>query len=307
MHDFTLFLLKNWLPVGLAAIVFFAIGLLMAKFIWGRYNQRLSFAVEENLNLASQWSALGASQRDLFKKLRSRWQADRDAWETRISESETELATREARIEQLTAQLEGTGKDLPAPVVVDRGNEKRIELLEAQLKEKEQEIELLKAEAEEATSPGEFFAQAQVTKYTSGDDSVGETVTLTDDQTEELQRRIQELEQDLIDTHDQLHSVREDYDKQSGLVESLESQLIELPDENETEALNQKLEQANHASAEAAQVGKQLGTLLSWKNRETGTLKGEAENLRGTAREAEILREALGNKKSGKKGKKKKK
>ena len=119
MHDFTLFLLERWLPVGLSAIVFFAIGLLMAKFIWGRYNQRLSFAVEENLNLASQWSSLGASQRDLFKKLRSRWQADRVAWEARISENETELATRDARIEQLTAHLKGTGKHLPAPVDAD--------------------------------------------------------------------------------------------------------------------------------------------------------------------------------------------
>ena len=72
MHDLSFFLLKNLLPVGLVAIVFFSIGLLLAKFIWGRFNQRLSYAIEENLNLASQWSALGASQRDLFQKLRGR-------------------------------------------------------------------------------------------------------------------------------------------------------------------------------------------------------------------------------------------
>ena len=293
MHDFTLFLLEKWLPVGLSAIVFFAIGLLMAKFIWGRYNQRLSFAVEENLNLASQWSSLGASQRDLFKKLRSRWQADRDAWEARISQSETELATREARIEQLSAHLKGTGKGLPAPVVIDRGSERRIEQLQARLNDKEKEIEILKAEAKESTSPGEFFARAQVTEETTGDESEEESVTLTIEQTENLQCRIQELEQDLTDIGVQFQSLREDHEKQSCLVESLKSQLIELPDESEIRALKLKLEQANHTATEASRAGEQLATLLSWKNRETVTLKRETEKLQVTAREAETLREAL--------------
>ena len=293
MHDFTLFLLERWLPVGLSAIIFFAIGLLMAKFIWGRYNQRLSLAVEENLNLASQWSFLGASQRDLFKKLRSRWQADRVAWEARISENETELATREARIEQLTAHLKGTGKHLPAPVVIDRGSEIRIEQLEARLNDKEREIELLKAEAKESTSPGEFFARAQVTEETMGDESEEESVSLTTEQTEELRCRIQELEQDLIDTRDQFQSVREAYEKQSCLVESSKSQPIELLHESEISALNLKLEQANHHAMEAARRDKQLATLLRWKNRETVTLKGANEKLQVTAREAEILRDAL--------------
>ena len=293
MHDFTLFLLERWLPVGLSAIVFFAIGLLMAKFIWGRYNQRLSLAIEENLNLASQWSFLGASQRDLFKKLRSRWLADRVAWEARISENETELATREARIEQLTAHLAGTGKYLPAPVVIDRGSEIRIEQLEARLNDKEREIELLKAEAKESTSPGEFFARAQVTEEVKGDESEEESVTLTTEQTEELRCRIQELEQDLIDTRDQFQSVREAYEKQSCLVESLKSQPIELLDESEISALNSKLEQANHTAMEAARCNKQLATLLRWKNRETVTLKGANEKLQVTAREAEILRGTL--------------
>ena len=62
MHELPTFLVKNWLAVGVAAIVFFLIGLLLAKFIWGRYATRLSSAVEENLNLASQWNALGISQ-----------------------------------------------------------------------------------------------------------------------------------------------------------------------------------------------------------------------------------------------------
>ena len=69
MHDLSFFLLKNWLPVGVSAIVFFSIGLLLAKMTWGRYTQRLNYAVEENMSLASQWSSLGSSQRDLFKKL----------------------------------------------------------------------------------------------------------------------------------------------------------------------------------------------------------------------------------------------
>ena len=293
MHDFTLFLLEKWLPVGLSAIVFFAIGLLMAKFIWGRYNQRLSFAVEENLNLASQWSSLGASQRDLFKKLRSRWQADRDAWEARISQSETELATQEARIEQLTAHLKGTGKGLPAPVVIDRGSERRIEQLKARLNDKEKEIEILKAEAKESTSPGEFFARAQLTEETTGDEPEEESVILTIEQTENLRCRIQKLEQELTDTGVQFQSLREDYEKQSCLVESLKSQLIELPDESEIRALKLKLERANHTATETARAGEQLKTLLRWKNRETITLKKATEKLQVKAREAEILRGAL--------------
>ena len=293
MHDFTLFLLEKWLPVGLSAIVFFAIGLLMAKFIWGRYNQRLSFAVEENLNLASQWSSLGASQRDLLKKLRSRWQADRDAWEARISQSETELATQEARIEQLTAHLKGTGKGLPAPVVIDRGSERRIEQLEARLNDKEKEIEILKAEAKESTSPGEFFARAQLTEETTGDEPEEESVILTIEQTENLRCRIQKLEQELTDTGVQFQSLREDYEKQSCLVESLKSQLIELPDESEIRALKLKLERANHTATETARAGEQLKTLLRWKNRETITLKKATEKLQVKAREAETIREAL--------------
>lgn len=99
MHDLSFFLLKHWLPVGVSAILFFGIGLLLAKAVWGRYSQRLANAVEENMNLAGQWSALGASQRDLFKKLRVRWQADRDAYEAALAEKDKRLAVMGRRLE----------------------------------------------------------------------------------------------------------------------------------------------------------------------------------------------------------------
>ncbi len=280
MHDFSLFLLKNWLPVGIAAILFFSIGLLLAKFIWGRFNQRLSFAVEENLNLASQWSALGSSQRDLFKKLRARWQADRDAWENRISESEREVLTTSARIEQLTSQLKGSGKAIPAAPVIDERDREKIVKLEALLEEKSEELEAVRNEAHaEVISP---IVAAEI----------GE---IDLDAPDRFQQRIQELEQDLIDTHDELHSIRSDYDKQLELIESLENQLIEVPEQeaeiedNQLELMrvSDKLAESTEQAETAKRTLAQLNAILSWKNRDTITLRSGLSNAATANRELE--------------------
>ncbi|MEM7603394.1 MAG: hypothetical protein AAF357_18525, partial [Verrucomicrobiota bacterium] len=209
MHDFTLFLLKNWLPVGIASIAFFLIGLLLAKFIWGRWSQRLAFAVEENLNLASQWNALGSSQRDLFKKLRARWQSDRDAWESRLVETETLVSLRDARISQLSSELSDQGKEVPAEIELDSGLIAEIEELKAEIRRQEDENRQLKAEAAAPVQPVALMAPVQ------------------EDDDPKIQTRISDLEKDLIDTHDELHQVRNDYLKQVELVEVLELRLAD--------------------------------------------------------------------------------
>lgn len=212
MHDFSFFLLKSLLPVGGVAILFFGIGLLLAKFIWGRFQQRLTNAIEENMNLASQWSALGASQQDLFKKLRVRWQSDRDAFETVIGEKDLVIA-------RLGEQLKAGGATLPdIPMVSaeDIAARAKVRELEAALAAERAEVARLREQSEQGEMPVLPFAvlDPKVAKAPAEEDLAG---------------RIRDLEQDLIDTHDELHRVRADYEKQVALVESLEAKLIAVP------------------------------------------------------------------------------
>lgn len=249
MHEFTLFLLKNWLPVGIASIVFFLIGLLLAKFIWGRWSQRLAFAVEENLNLASQWNALGSSQRDLFKKLRARWQADRDVWETRLVETETIVAQKDARIAQLTTQLSGTGKEIPAEIEFDSKLIAEIESLKSEIRRHEEENRKLKAEAAAPMETVSMMAAVSMAPESN-----------------DLETKISDLEKDLIDTHDELHQVRNDYLKQVELVEVLESRIA-----------------AGSGATESAADSKkaiQLGALLASKSRDLLSFRDEITSLR---------------------------
>ncbi len=257
MHDLSFFLLKNWLPVGLAAITFFVIGLVLAKFVWGRYTSRLSYAVEENLNLAGQWSALGASQRDLFKKLRTRWQADRDSWETT-------LALKDEAIADLTRQLIGSGKEVPATSAVGAVHLERLKRLEAELEKERAEVASLRNLASMATSS----PIADLPKDGSGDEA-----------TAELHARIRDLEQDLIDTHDSLHEVRAGYQKQLKLVESLEARLIEAPVSKLSDdsrlapvklaaAIEHQIQQESGPTIDQIGLIRQLEAMLSERNRE---------------------------------------
>jgi chromosome segregation ATPase len=261
MHDFSLFFLKNMLPVGIAANLFLLIGVLMAKFLWGRCSKRLSNAVEENLNLASQWSALGASQRDLFKKLRARWQADRDAWEERLSSLEEDILAKDSRIAQLTAELKSSGNSIPAALLENEPMRVELRKLKEELEARDHEIaELKMPEIEDVTvSPLILLA--------SNADNVDED------------QRIQELEQDLIDTHDELHRVREDYLKQVELVESLESRLIESDQEKSEIDL---AGEANALSANSAQfnalLARRSAELLSFRD-EALVLKAQNKQL----------------------------
>jgi chromosome segregation ATPase len=248
MHDLSFFLLKNWLPVGVSAIIFFSIGLLLAKLTWGRFTQRLSYAVEENMNLSSQWSALGASQRDLFKKLRVRWQADRDSWEAT-------LADKELRIVTLSSQLTASGKEIPAEIVADQGLKDRIKELEAALEREKAEQRQRRDDAAKAPV---ISPVAQAMAAAAPADSI-EAVAAA-----EFQARIRDLEQDLIDTHDQLHDVRAEYQKQIALVEALEAKLIENP--------------AAKSAAELALAGEQITSLVArLADAEANTLAQAAE------------------------------
>jgi chemotaxis protein MotB len=215
MQEISFFLLKNWLPVGIPAILFFAIGLLLAKFIWGRHTQRLANAIEENMNLASQWSALGASQQDLFKRLRVRWQADRDAYET-------VLAEKEARLSLIGTQLRASGTDVSA-LGDPAGPE-----IDAYKKVMELEAALASEKTETAKLRGELEKRAELPILPFAVNGLAEAPAPNSD--DALHTRLRELEQDLIDTHDELHRVRGDYEKQVELVESLEAKLIAGPE-----------------------------------------------------------------------------
>ena len=258
MHEFSFFLLQNWLPVGVSAILFFGIGLLFAKFIWGRFHQRLANAIEENMNLASQWSALGASQQDLFKKLRVRWQADRDAFESVISEKELQIA-------RLGNQLKESGAAVPDEILISAeeiATAARVRELEAALAEEKAEVARLKERQESEEAPKVLpFAVLGGEKET-GDKSVA------------LEARLRDLEQDLIDTHDELHRVRSDYDKQVKLVESLEARLISIP-------------ATAPAIQEAPAESLQVAALLAQRSRE---FRAERERLArmGKLREEEV-------------------
>lgn len=223
MHDISFFLLKNWLPVGVSAILFFGIGLLLAKFIWGRYTQRLANAIEENMNLASQWSALGASQQDLFKKLRVRWQEDRDAYES-------VLAEKEARLSLLGNQLRASGSDVSALAEIPAAD------VEVHKRVKELETALATEKAEALKLREELDKMAELPILPFAVKGHAEPPAAKSD--ESLQTRLRELEQDLIDTHDELHKVRGDYEMQAKLVESLEARLIAAPAVSEQVAVD---------------------------------------------------------------------
>ncbi len=266
MHDISLFLFKNWLPVGLSAIAFSLIGLLFAKCIWGRFSHRLYVAVEENMNLASQWSALVSSQRDLFKKLRSRWQDDRDAWELRLAESEEVIAKKDSRIEDLIGALASEGKVKVEDLAHDRDSEERISELEATVAEKESEIAELKATIK-SLPPAMTFTNPVEAEPVEVTTSEADSEKMT-----ELQNRIRDLEQDLIDTHDELHDVRSGYRQQVDLVESLEAKLIDGPDSGEElEAASKRISELEAKLADNGATSRraaQLAAMVTHRSRE---------------------------------------
>ena len=280
MHDLSFFLLKNWLPVGVSAIVFFSIGLLLARMTWGRYTQRLNYAVEENMNLASQWSSLGSSQRDLFKKLRVRWQSDRDSWEMTLAEKEHRIAT-------LTHQLTSSGKEIPEALLVDHGLKAKIKELEAALDREKTAYRQLR----EVSETGPVVGPVATAMAAAAPAESAEAVAAT-----EFQARIRDLEQDLIDTHDELHDVRAQYQKQLALVESLEAKLIENPagrveDElvlaiEKIAGLEARLEVSEGAAlAQAAEVA-QWKALLPQRGREMRGLRSQFLSLKKSGADA---------------------
>lgn len=273
MHDFSFFLLKSLLPVGVVAILFFGIGLLLAKFIWGRFQQRLNNAIEENMNLASQWSALGASQQDLFKKLRVRWQSDRDAFESVIGEKDLVIA-------RLSEQLKAGGATLPEIPKVsaeDIAARAKVRELEAALAAEKAEVARLREKAEREELPVLPFAvlDPEASKAPADD----------------LAGRIRDLEQDLIDTHDELHRVRADYEKQVALVESLEAKLIAAPAPVESVA-SPEIAQISALLAQRAREAKTRHQRLQFVREEARGLQ-DAALSEATARQAAAEEAAL--------------
>ncbi len=211
MYDIPLFLLKSLLPVGLISLVFFSIGLLLARMIWGRNQKRLSNAIDESMNLTSQWSALGSSQQDLFKKLRVRWQADRNSFEKCLSEKDSRISILKEQIQTVRGKSPNGGV-----------SEDEIEM-KVRLRELESQLASEKAVSAKLREDLEQVPEMPVLPFAVKDKADAAPVS------DRLETRILELEQDLVDTHNDLHQVRSDYERQSELVESLEARLIQAP------------------------------------------------------------------------------
>ncbi len=212
MYDIPLFLLKSLLPVGLISLVFFGIGLLLARMIWGRNQKRLSNAIDESMNLTSQWSALGSSQQDLFKKLRVRWQADRNSFEKCLSEKDSRISILKEQIQTVRGKTPNGGI-----------SEDEIEM-KVRLRELESQLASEKAVSAKLREDLEQVPEMPVLPFAVKDKADAAPVS------DRLETRVLELEQDLVDTHNELHQVRSDYERQSELVESLEARLIQAPD-----------------------------------------------------------------------------
>ena len=145
-----LLLLPDWLAVGLAVLVFYGIGLLMAKWIWGRHAMRLSLAADENMLLLSQWSDLGETQNLLFRKLRTRWQSDRDAWDEQAASWAEQLSRKDKSIRKLIAEIKNLKESRAAEAQSDGPKIKElsgeIHSLQRELNDKNSEIQDVVAE-----------------------------------------------------------------------------------------------------------------------------------------------------------------
>ncbi len=211
-----------------------------------------------------------------LKKLRVRWQADRDAYES-------VLAEKEARLSQIGTQLRASGADVPALedlAAADIDAHKKVKELEAALASEKAETAKLRDELDKVAEfpilPFAVKGHAEAPAPKSDD---------------ALQTRLRELEQDLIDTHDELHKVRGDYEKQVKLVESLEAKLIAEPETVVSEASVAPM------AAEPVELV-QLRALMAQRARElrqrllpTDTVSGEA--LDAVRAEAEASLESL--------------
>ncbi len=234
------FLLQNWLMVGLEVLIFFGIGLLFAKLIWGRYNQRLYTAIEENMNLASQWQALGGSQRDLFKKLRNRWQEDRDGFDSQLEKFVVQLASRDKKIKALE---EGQNKNTDSESLRSKAAENRVTELEDLLEKRDEEISGLNHSL----------------------DLRAET-----DEVRLLRSRVTDLEQDLVDAHDKLHELRSGKGSDSVIAEPESVRVREL--ESTVTDLKSKLESATDGGG-SYRESVQLAALLKQRGRELKNLQ----------------------------------
>src|SRR5690606_12627122 len=116
------------------------------------------------------------------------------------------------RIDTLSRQLTASGKDVPVEIVADQRLKDKIRELEASLEREKNEHRQWREESAKAPVVSPVAAAMASAAPAEAIEAVAAA---------EFQARIRDLEQDLIDTHDQLHDVRAEYQKQLVLVEAL--------------------------------------------------------------------------------------
>ncbi len=265
LHNIGL-LLELLLPIGLGALACMIISVLVGRAMIRRNRDRLLFAIRENNNLSQQWESLVGTQKELFLKLKTRWEADRKAWEEQVQ-------NKEARIAELEAAAKSGDRINLGDTVAEGELKKRISELQDELQVKVSDIEELRAQIKERSEASE----TEATEQQAGEDT-------------ELRLRIRDLEQDLVDAHDELHDVRENYLKQSDVVENLEKRLVDAGGSEsksgggeiegvrkELDLFRQEVDTLRLDTQRAqSQVG-QLETLLSIRSRSLGRAKKQTE------------------------------
>ncbi len=258
--------LPDWLAVGLAAMAFFGVGLFLAKMVWGRYARRLATAVDENMNLIGQWSSLGSAQHELFKKLRNRWQEDRDSWETSADAWKEQLGQKDESIKKLLAEVKRLRSDKTPEVIVNDNSDELNELRTALASAKADLIDAL----DELSDVRDGYNE-KTSLVAELENRPVETVVQTDsEEVDRLSVKLASVEADLVDALDELTDVRVGYNAKADRVVELESADVDV----EPEVIVDE-ERINELSAE----NKQLSALLSERSREMVGLRDTNSRL----------------------------
>jgi|GEM_PF-4309432 len=130
----SLFLLRDWFPIGVAVLVFFGIGLLLARTLWGPYARRLAAALEQNMDFVGRWSALAADLRD-------RWKDDRKLWETYSEHWKRQIAQKVQTNQNLIEEVQRLRTDHSAAVM-----KKGLEAAESKIQTYAMRVEALEQE-----------------------------------------------------------------------------------------------------------------------------------------------------------------
>ncbi len=242
----SLFLLQDWLPIGIAVMVFFGTGLLLAKALWGLHARRLATALNENMHCADNWSSLA-------KDLRSNWKADRRLWEKESSQWEEQSANQDktnleliTEVTRLRSEEETTTemqKKLGDAESNSREFQERASALEKlitannnALSKAQSEMAVLRIEYDRKTDELTEL-QAKIDEGEQSEDKPGQADNSNEESEPTAPTTVngpgssdEELRRDIIDAMDEMADVRRGYNKKvdelslfKGKIEELET------------------------------------------------------------------------------------